>query len=117
VVIPMESCSHERIVRLDVRHIPDNPGFTEDQVYWICTQCNSQFVEKSAVEYKLEHLQTELLKLVRIADIADVLYQRLAELNAIVPRNDEDVYSILEKYSTWKASNEQAAGMRREESI
>lgn len=49
----MDSCRHDRVVRLQV---PDRGD------YWICTVCNARFIEKSVVDYKICHLTTELAK-------------------------------------------------------
>jgi hypothetical protein len=46
------ACPHERVVRLVV----------SDADHWLCTWCNEQFIPKSAVDYKLCHLTTELAK-------------------------------------------------------
>lgn len=48
----LNSCSCSRVVRLD---LPEN-----GKTFWICNQCNAQFVPKKAVDYKLAHLQAEL---------------------------------------------------------
>lgn len=50
----MDSCLHDRVVRLQV---PDRGD------YWICTVCNAQFVEKSAVDWRLGYLTAELGRL------------------------------------------------------
>lgn len=47
---PMETCPHERVVRLEVSSVD----------YWICTVCNAQFVLKSSVDWKIAHLTREL---------------------------------------------------------
>jgi hypothetical protein len=45
------SCLHDRVVRLQV---PDQGD------HWICTICSEQFVPKTAVDWKIAHLTTEL---------------------------------------------------------
>lgn len=49
-------CPHDRVVRLYVK--------SELREYWICTQCNAQFIPKASVDWKIAHLTKELQKLV-----------------------------------------------------
>lgn len=47
-------CNHDRVVRLVV------PGTCGPMNHWICTSCNTEFVLKSAVSWKIAHLVGEL---------------------------------------------------------
>jgi len=59
MVLPMEPCPHDRVVRLPV---PQSTGECVD--YWICTWCNEQFVQKRQVDWRLQHLTSELVRLI-----------------------------------------------------
>lgn len=79
--LPMEPCPHDRVVRLVV------PGTEGPLNYWLCNQCNAQFVAKDAVDWKIAHLTAELSR------------------------------RMLDELTGPRVNVEQAAGMRAEESI
>lgn len=106
-----ETCTHDRVLRLSV------PGTEGPFDYWICNVCNAQFIPKSRVDWKIEHLAGELLRLTGVGAIADDLFARLTECAAISPCYDEEAYEVIKKYMTWKATNEQAARMWVQEKL
>jgi len=52
------TCPHDRVVRLRV------PGTSGPLDYWICNICNEQFIQKRQVDWKLQHLTSELVRLI-----------------------------------------------------
>lgn len=98
-------CSHERVVRL---YVPD-----EAKVYWICTTCNAQFIEKSAVDYKLQSLVAEVTRLQGAERIVERLVDSLAAIMSIAPGDWHEEELMLEQWRLVKG--EQGAGVWREE--
>lgn len=105
--LPMEACSHNRVVRLEVDGVP----------HWICNLCNEQFLQKRQVDWRIESLSAEMSRLGAMETIALSLHDHLCVLAALCPGDWEDAYRVCEMFEAVRASNEQAAGMRAEESI
>lgn len=104
---PMVECPHDRVVRVPV----------QGEDYWICTQCNTQFILKKRVDWKIEHLAGEVARLGSLARMSEQLHSCLVAEFAISPCYSEDTEQVLRQYELWKGSNEQASRMRAEESI
>lgn len=98
-------CPHDRIVRLSVSGTD----------YWICNVCNEQFIQKSAVDYKLSSLGNEVLRLQSLELVMDRMASHLSDCIAICPGDWEDSWELLQQYGLMKGSNEQAARVREQE--
>src|SRR5262245_2449367 len=98
----LDECPCPRIVRLDC----------QDKTYWICNQCNAQYVPLKAVQYKQDHLVRTLEVSMQYKVIADRFATCLRDVIAICPGDFSDMWKLLEDWEKVKGIHEQAARVR-----